>query len=183
MTDYFALLEEARRPWGDPEELKEKYFARAREAAANAELNEAFRVLSDPKLRLHHLLTLIGADLTAGRPVPPSVAELFWNTGTLLREVDKWLLRSAEASSALSRALLGGEKAHLERKLAAFSEQLDAVYADEIISLREIDNADWRNDYPRLVELHDSISYLTRLRDQVKEKRLRLALGTADFAG
>ncbi|MGI8956497.1 MAG: hypothetical protein ACR2II_06240 [Chthoniobacterales bacterium] len=175
MIDYFALLDEARRPWLDPNELKEKYFARARIASADAGLNEAFRVLSDPKLRLQHLLTLEGAQMTAGRPVPPSVAELFWNTGTLLREIDRWLLQSAEASSALSRALLSGEKARLERKLEVFAEQLDAVYADEIISLREIDNADWRNDRPRLVELHDSISYLTRLRDQVKEKRLGMA--------
>ncbi len=183
MIDYFALLDEARRPWLDPEQLKEKYFARSRSAVPDAKLNEAFRILSDPKLRLQHLLTLEGVQLTAGRPVPTAVAELFWNTGTLLREIDKWLLRSAEASSALSRALLSGEKACLERKLEAFAEQLDAVYADEIISLREIDNADWRNDRPRLVELHDSISYLTRLRDQVKEKRLRFAVGTADFAG
>lgn len=183
MIDYFALLDEARRPWLDPEQLKEKYFARSRSAVPDAKLNEAFRILSDPKLRLQHLLTLESVQLTAGRPVPPAVAELFWNTGTLLREVDKWLLRSAEASSALSRALLSGEKARLERRLEAFAEQLDAVYAGEIISLREIGNADWRNDHPRLVELHDSISYLTRLRDQVKEKRLRLAVGTADFAG
>ena len=85
MTDYFALLGEARRAWLDPEKLKEKYFALNRATAADAELNEAFRVLSDPKLRLHHLLTLDGAELTASRQVPPSVAELFWNTGTLLR--------------------------------------------------------------------------------------------------
>ena len=86
MTDYFALLGEARRAWLEPEKLKEKYFALNRTAAAEAELNEAFRVLSDPKLRLHHLLTLEGCELIAGRPVPPAVAELFWKTGTLLRE-------------------------------------------------------------------------------------------------
>ena len=68
MTDYFALFGEARRPWLEPAELKEKYFARSRTAAPSAELNEAFRVLSDPKLRLHHLLTLAGAELTAGEP-------------------------------------------------------------------------------------------------------------------
>ncbi len=42
MTDYFALLGEARRAWLDPEKLKEKYFALNRAAAADAELNEAF---------------------------------------------------------------------------------------------------------------------------------------------
>ena len=68
MTDYFALFGEARRPWLDPAELKEKYFAFSRTAAPSAELNEAFRVLSDPKLRLQHLLTLEGVELNAGRP-------------------------------------------------------------------------------------------------------------------
>ena len=72
MTDYFALLGEARRAWLDPEKLKEKYFALNRATAADAELNEAYRVLSDPKLRLHHLLTLDGAELTASRQVPPT---------------------------------------------------------------------------------------------------------------
>ena len=127
MTDYFALLGEARRAWLDPEKLKEKYFARNRTTAADAELNEAYRVLSDPKLRLHHLLTLDGAELTASRPVPPSVAELFWNAGTLLRKVEQWLLRSAEATSTLSRALLSSERMNLEGKLEKLEERARAL--------------------------------------------------------
>ena len=122
MTDYFALLGEARRPWLDPEKLKEKYFALSRAAAADAELNEAFRVLSDPKLRLHHLLTLEGAELTAGRPVPPSVAELFWNTGTLLREVERWLLKNAGATGALARSLLKAGAGEAGQGLAKLEE-------------------------------------------------------------
>ncbi len=183
MTDYFALLGEARRPWLEPEKLKERYFALARTAPADADLNEAFRVLSDPKLRLHHLLTLEGAELTAGRPVPPSVAELFWNTGTLLREVERWLLRNADATSALSRALLSGEHAQLEGKLQALEAQLNASYAAEVERLRTIDDAGWADDRAGLIELHDSISYLTRLRDQMKEKRLRLTVDAAHDSG
>ena len=173
MIDYFALLDEARRPWLDPEQLKEKYFARNRAAAADAELNEAFRVLSDPKLRLQHLLTLEGAQLTAGRPVPPSVAELFWNTGTVLREVDRLLLKSGEASSALSRALLSGERAKLEGKLAELERQLNATYETELGRVRESGPVS-PNELEKLIQFYDSISYLTRLREQVTEKRHRL---------
>jgi curved DNA-binding protein CbpA len=179
MTDYFALLGEARRAWIDPEELKEKYFALNRATAADAEINEAYRVLSDPKLRLHHLLTLDGAELTASRQVPPSVAELFWNTGTLLREVKQWLLRSAEATSTLSRALLSSERTKLEGKLEKLEEQLNALYEAELAQLREIDaglKLASPNDLPRLLQFYDSISYLTRLREQVTEKRFRLQL-------
>ena len=98
-------------------------------------MNEAFRVLSEPKLRLHHLLTLEGADLAAGRPVPPSVAELFWNTGTLLREIERWLLRNKAAASALARALLQPEREKLEQRLGKLEEQLRAAYEAELAQL------------------------------------------------
>ena len=181
MTDYFALLGEARRPWLDPENLKVKYFSLARERPADAELNEAFRVLTDPKWRLHHLLILDGADLAAGRDVPPAVADLFWNTGKLLREIDRWLLRQAEATSALSRALLSGERGKLEGRLRKVERELAEAYRTELAQLR-----DWNpasplapNDRAKLIAHHDAISYLTRLRDQVREKQLRL-IGNGD---
>lgn len=171
MTDYFALFGEARRPWLDPAELKEQYFARSRMAAPSAELNEAFRVLSDPKLRLHHLLTLAGAELTAGRPVPPAVAELFWNTGSLLREIEHWLLRRAAAASVLAQAVLQPERARLERRLAKLEEELGANHETEIAQLR-----DAPNESADLVERYDRIAYLSRLRERAAEKRLQLDL-------
>jgi len=176
MTDYFALLGEARRPWLDPEKLKGKYFALARERPADAELNEAFRVLSDPKLRLHHLLTLEGAELTAGRPVPPAVAELFWNTGTMLREIEHWLLRNQAAASALARALLQPERGKLEQRLGQLEEQLRATYDAELVRLPRAE-VDWPNELTQMMERYDSIAYLTRLLEQTAEKRFQLAAG------
>ena len=177
MTDYFALLEEARRPWLEPEKLKDKYYRTSRSAAPDAELNEAFRVLSDPKLRLHHLLALEGTELPSGRPVPDSVAELFWNTGRLLREVERWLLQSAGTTGALPRSLLKAEQAKLEGKLARLEEQLRATYESELEHLRQLD-AGWGagspNEMSQLRELYDSISYLTRLLERASEKRFQL---------
>ena len=173
MIDYFALLDEVRRPWLVPEKLKEKYFALSRVAAPDAQLNEAYRVLSDPQLRLHHLLILEGADLVAGRPVPPSVAELFWNTGTLLREVERWLLQNSGATAALSRSLLKAERAKLEEKLNSLEEQLRATHESELEQLRQLDAA-WSsaspNEMPKLVHLYDSISYLTRLLERTADE-------------
>jgi len=174
MTDYFALLGEARRPWLDPAQLKEKYFARAREQPADAELNEAFRVLSDPKLRLQHLLKLAGVDLTAGREIPSGLAGLFWNTGTLLREIDRWRLKQQAAQSALSRALLTGERAKLNQRLTIVEQQLAAAYEKEIEQLRAIKEKALPNETETLILRHDSLSYLGRLQEQVKEKRLQL---------
>ncbi|MGH8165519.1 MAG: hypothetical protein ACREP1_14415, partial [Rhodanobacteraceae bacterium] len=155
MTDHFALLGEARRPWLDPEELKEKYHALSRNAPPGAELNEAFRVLSDPKLRLQHLLKLEGADLTAGRPVPAAVAELFWNAGSLLREIERWLLRQSAATSTLARALLQPERGKLESRLSALEEELRGCYDVETAKLRAAPN-----ELSQLVERYDTISYL-----------------------
>lgn len=174
MTDYFALLGEARRPWLEPKELKEKYFSFARVRPADAELNEAFRVLSDPKLRLHHLLTLEGADLAAGRPVPPSVAELFWNTGTLLREIENWLFRNKATASALARALLQPEKGSLEQRLGSLEAQLRTAYGVELARLPRA-AVDWPNELTQMVERYDSIAYLTRLLEHTAEKRFQLA--------
>ncbi|MGH8092829.1 MAG: hypothetical protein ACREIF_05095 [Chthoniobacterales bacterium] len=176
MTDYFALLGEARRAWLDPEKLKEKYFALARARPADAELNDAFRVLSEPKLRLHHLLTLEGAELTAGRPVSPSVAELFWNTGTLLREIERWLRQKNETTSTLRRALLQPERGKLEERLSRLEQQLRTTYEAEVAQLprTEIGSPD---ELARLVERYDSIAYLTRLLEQTAEKRFQLTTG------
>jgi DNA repair ATPase RecN len=174
MTDYFALLDEARRPWLEPEKLKEKYFSRARTAPADAELNEAFRVLSDPKLRLHHLLTLEGADLIAGRPVPAAVADLSWKTGTLLREIERWLVRNQATATTLARALLRPEREKLEQRLGKMEEALRAAYEAELAQLPRA-RADWPNELAQLVERYDSIAYLTRLLEQTAEKRFQLS--------
>jgi curved DNA-binding protein CbpA len=180
MTDYFGLLQEERRPWLDLEKLKEKYFALSRVAAPDAPLNEAYRVLSDPKLRLHHLLTLEDADLTAGRPVPPSVADLFWNTGAVLREAERWLLQNPGAPAALLRSLQEAERAKLQGKINRLNDQLRATYESQLELLREL-NITWRaaspNDIQRLLELYDSIAYLTRLLAQTGEKKFQLAAG------
>ena len=178
MTDYFALLGEARRPWLEPEKLKDKYFERSRAAAPDAEMNEAFRVLSDPKLRLHHLLTLAGADLTAGRPVPPSVAELFWNSGMLLREIAGWLLRNQTAGSTLARALLQPERGKLAQRLGQLEEQSRAAYEAELAKLPR-GEVDWPNEMAQMVERYDSIAYLTRLLAQIAEKRFQLTAGAS----
>jgi curved DNA-binding protein CbpA len=174
MTDYFALLGEARRPFLEPEKLKEKYYALSRSAPPGAELNEAYRILSDPKLRLQHFLILAGADLSAGRPVPTAVAELFWSTGTLLRELNKWLLRKREAAGALSLALLQPERIKLTDRLDKLEAELRAAYDTTLVQLPAQVAAP--NELSQLIEDYDSISYLTRLLQQIAETRYQLSV-------
>ena len=56
--------------------------------------------------------------------MPPAVAELFWNTGALLREIERWLLRKAGSQRArLPSAVLQPERASLVQRL----QQLEAA--------------------------------------------------------
>src|SRR5688572_29394167 len=101
MTDYFALLDEPRRPWLDPEALKVKFHQRSaelhpdrvhRQSASDkakaqeryTELNAAYTCLREPKDRLLHLLTLE----SGGKPkdvqnIPAELMDLFFKVGTL----------------------------------------------------------------------------------------------------
>ncbi|HEY1771248.1 MAG TPA: hypothetical protein VGG02_13435 [Chthoniobacterales bacterium] len=179
MTDYFALLGEARRPWLEPEELKEKYHAQARAGSPNEELNEAFRVLSEPRLRLQHLLALEKIETPAGRAIPPEVAELFWRGGNVLRETESWLRRNAEASGQLARAMLHPQRLKLNERLTSLESGLNASHEATLGRLQTLD-ARWAtrapNDAAELIEIYDSLSYLARLRERAAEKRLQLEL-------
>ncbi len=119
MTDYFALLDQPRRPWLDPEELKQVFHARKRwqthpdaqtEPGGNetfTQLNEAYQVLRDPKRRLHHLLSLEGS-------VPPTKnvssasrtsKQLFPVVAALMQEIDGLVQKARELQtrSAVAR--------------------------------------------------------------------------------
>ena len=93
MIDYFALLQQPRKPWLDPEELKQRYqqltlvshpdrSGDRRTAPTFAAVNEAYQVLTNPKLRLQHLLSLEGHIPIADESAPGDLMELFCQTGT-----------------------------------------------------------------------------------------------------
>ena len=194
MTDYFALLGEVRRPWIDSNKLKQKYHqltlqlhpdlgsrnqTTSEDTDSLAELNEAFRVLQDPKLRLQHLLVLGNAVLVAARPVPPTLANLFWDTGTSLKNLDA-LLEKQSSTSRLTQALGKSEVADAEMRTREILDQLRSLYDNALDKLRRTDPlwlADPAAHLSTLVDLYDSFSYLSRLIEQVNERRLRLRLG------
>jgi curved DNA-binding protein CbpA len=194
MIDYFALLGEVRRPWIDSNKLKQKYHRRtlqlhpdlgsgnqttSEDIGSLAELNEAFRVLQDPKLRLQHLLMLENAAPVAARPVPPALANLFWDTGASLKNLDA-LLEKQSSTSRLSQALGKSEFADAEMRTREILDQLRSLYNDALDKVRRTDPlwlADPAAHVSTLVDLYDSFSYLSRLIEQVNERRLRLRLG------
>src|SRR5476651_643539 len=95
MSDYFALLNEPRRPWLDADSLKQKFLALSANAHPDkihsasesdksaagkqfAELNAAYNCLLEPKSRLLHLLELeLGAKPRDIQQIPAALADLF----------------------------------------------------------------------------------------------------------
>ena len=118
-TDFFALLQEPRRPWLDAEQLKSRFHALSTEAHPDrfhqaavseresathryASLNAAYSALKEPKDRLLHLLELE----RGGRPediqkIPPGTMDLFVEIGQACRDVDAFLKERSEVTSPL----------------------------------------------------------------------------------
>ena len=153
MIDYFALLEQTRRPWLDAEKLKEKYHELARRAQPDQNLNEAYRVLVDPKLRLQHMLALEGAPPPATSEIPPELSDLFMAIAPALNKID---IREAKSIDDL-----------IVRVTKLQDESLD--------ELRDID-ADWRENLTQLNSIHGRISYLMRWLTLLEERRFQLSI-------
>jgi DnaJ-domain-containing protein 1 len=149
MTDYFALFAKPRQPWLDPAALKEKYHALARQAQPNPNVNEAYRVLVDPKLRLQHLLTLEGNPPAAGAQIPSELIDLFMQLAPVLQSKDP------------------SDPGSLKQLSARVAELFAAAEAD----LRVAD----ASQTTRLKELYARFSYLTKWRDLLDEKHFELA--------
>jgi hypothetical protein len=185
MPDYFAILQQPRRPWLDPEALKECFH---RETARShpdvsgggddgqfATLNAAYSALRDPASRVRHLLELEApGELAASREIPSDLGDLFMRIAGFRRSLDVFSEKESAASSALARALLAGEKAALSREGDAIRASLEAAYEAALGTLRTVD-ADWNNSSrppdvaARLAALLPRCAYLSKWRSQLSE--------------
>lgn len=190
MIDAFALLDQPRRPWLEPEQLKQAFHVKALQAHpdvqaqagdgdAFAQLNEAHQILLDPKRRLHHLLSLVGAapDRTP-TSTPKEIEDLFPAVAAATQRASAAIQQSAAATTPLSRALLkpqlldaASQLDAVQAKLASMSEQAEA-------QLRELDRLWEQSPGEHLAALHNvyvELSYLTRWTAELEEKQMQLS--------
>ena len=185
--DYFAVLRQPRRPWLDPDQLKQDYqrltFERHPDRADGvddgsdfAEITEAYRVLSNPKLRLQHLLSL-EAPVSQTPEVPSEMADLFMNTAALANEIDRLLQRRDATASALAKSMLQNEIAAIQQRAEAALTKLNQLYGDALADLQQLD-ARWIKDRPQTVPelntLAQRFGYLDRWIGQLREKQFQL---------
>lgn len=150
MIDYFALLDQPRKPWLDVDLLKEKYHARAREAQPDQNVNEAYRVLRDPKLRLDHLLA---GNSRPMKNAPNELVDLFMEIAPVLHKIDK----------------------HNGARVEQLLERVNTEYEETIEQLRRAD-ADWPNNREEVEQIHQRLIFLTRWRDLLAEHQVQLSI-------
>jgi DnaJ-domain-containing protein 1 len=206
MTDFFALLNESRRPSLDADSLKAKFLARAAEMhpdrvhhcgekerrMANenyADLTSAFRCLAEPKDRLLHLLMLeTGSKPKVIQEVPADMMSLFMEVGQMCGTVDAVIERKSKATSPLLRAQLYAEGLQWMDQLKTLQQKL-AARQNELISELKAMNPLWEQvpqsggtgrqtllPLARLETLHRLFSFLHRWSEQVGERLVKIAL-------
>jgi DnaJ-domain-containing protein 1 len=198
MTDFFALLNEPRRPWLEPEPLKEKFLAlsatvhpdrvhnlgEAERAAAQeryTELNAAYNCLREPKDRLHHLLQLeLGSLPKDVQRIPSELMDLSLEIGQKCREADAFLAEKARATSPLLQVKFFEQGQEFADKLQAMRQRVNGLNDRLIEKLKLIDST-WQSGEPRaallpkLEELYRLFSYFARWNAQLQERAVRLS--------
>jgi curved DNA-binding protein CbpA len=200
MTDYFALLNEPRRPWLDADLLKQKFLALAsdlhpdrvhnagdaeKSAATRqyTELNAAYNCLLDPKARLLHLLELeLGAKPMDIRQIPGALADFFAEVATTCRSADGFLVEKARATSPLAQVQLFERGQDWVAKLNGLQGTLNALQEKLTGELKSLD-AQWPgadatthgNLLPKLEELYRLFGYFNRWNNQIQERVVRLS--------
>ena len=196
MPDYFALLNEPRRPWLDAELLKTKFFALSSEVhpdrvhnasesdklAANqlyTELNAAYQCLREPRSRIRHLLELeLGAKPSDLTNVPDDLMDLFFAVGKVFRDVDAFLIEKGRATSPLIQVqLFERGMDHVEhlndltRKIAPRRDTL----LDELKTLDSTWKSHTSMQTDRLLNIWRLLSFYERWLAQIQERTAQLS--------
>ena len=203
MTDYFALFNEQRRPWFDPDALKQKFLglsaevhpdrvhnATEQEKRAAQErytlLNAAYNCLREPKERLLHLLELErGAKPQQVQNIPSDLMDLSLEVSRLCREADRVIAEKAKATSPLLKVQVFEKAQQCTEKLFGLQNELGARYNEFANELKDIDRH-WQEGRSsvaatpssltdRLEELYRLFSFFTRWRAQIQERIVQLA--------
>ncbi len=186
MTDYFALLGLPRRPWLDPEALKERFHQLAAQhhpdvagkSAAFEGINAAYRVLRDPASRLRHLLELEEVcEPAQSAKLPPSLTDRFMEVATFEREIHVFLKQLGAAESAIQKSMLAAERFAMQRDVEKLVSELEADRV-RLVQLLQVEDHLWgqRNadTHHRLASLQQEFAFLAKWIDQLRERSLQL---------
>ncbi len=185
-NDCFALLGVARRPWIEPDVLKERFQGLASvrhpdtlhgDTMAFTDLNAAYRTLADPVKRLAHFLALEFPETCLAKSAPSELAELFLRIGSAVQRVNGFLVRRKEARGPLGQALLAGEGARFSEEVRSLRSLLTDEQQHRWRALQILD-AHWEarpdDAAARLSAWHTDLAFLSKWSDELRERSLRL---------
>jgi curved DNA-binding protein CbpA len=198
--DYFALLNEPRRPWLDADLLKQKFLTLASAAHPDrvhnasetekvevtqryAQLNTAFNSLAEPKLRLLHLLELeLGIKPKDIQTIPAALADLFAEVANNCRNADGFLAEKNQTTSPLVQVQLFERGQDWVEKLNGLQRKLNELREQLTHELKSLD-ARWisadavsrREILPKLEEHYRLFGYFNRWNNQIQERVVQLA--------
>ena len=204
MVDYFALMDEPRRPWLDPAALKTKFYGLSatlhpdrthgattpeKEQAHRqfTELNAAYHCLQDPRQRLRHLLELeTGVAATQVQEVPAALMDTSLEIARLCRETDGFLKQKAAATSRLLQVEVFLQAQQWSGRLRALQRQIGTrrdAWLQQLAALDERWMRNTRDGTPQppeiiseLAELFRLLGYAQRWDEQVHERIVQLAV-------
>src|SRR5882762_3473378 len=198
VVDYFDLLRQPRRPWIDPNQLKNEFLAissrvhpdkvhggsdqeKQRAQQRYTDLNSAYQTLRQPKERLAHLLELhTGNKPPSIQSAPKQWMDLFLEIGVLCREVDKFIEQKRQTTSPLVRVSCFARGQELAEKVSALQQLVRKRHEAAEIALRDLDR-EWQKkagdqapaaSLPliELEEVYRTFSYLSRWSAQLQER-------------
>lgn len=196
MTDYFALLNEPRRPWLEAEALKEKFLALSAEVhpdrvhlsseadklAANrryTELNAAYSCLREPRDRLRHLLELeLGKKPSDLTNVPDDLMDLFFGVGKVLKETDAFIVEKSKATSPLLQVQFFERGQEWIEKLGGLRQTINSrrePLINELKSLSPTWDGKPQKPLERLLEIWRLLSFYERWLAQNQERVVQLS--------
>jgi len=205
VTDNFALLNEPRLPWIDPDLLKQRFLplsapfhpdrvhggSEAEKLSANqryAELNSAYNCLREPKERLLHLLELeSGANPSDIQKIPPGTMDLFVEVGQTCRDADAFLAEKSKVTSPLLKVQMFERGHEWTDKLNGLQQKINAKREALSAELREM-NSTWQKapsigsperasalPLERLEQVYRTFSYIARWSEQIQERVVQLS--------
>lgn len=199
--DYFALLDEPRRPWLDADVLKSKFLAlsanahpdkihSAAEAEKNiaskkfAELNAAYNCLAAPKTRLLHLLELeTGAKPRDVQQIPNALVDQFTEVAVICRDADSFLAEKSKNVSPLLQVQFFECAQEWVEKLNARQQKLHDLSEQLLAELKILDERWIANDAKNrsalladLEKLYRLFGYFNRWSAQIQERIVQLSL-------
>ena len=203
MSDYFALLDEPRRPWLDADLLKQKFLARSSEVhpdrvhgaseadkrVANqryTDLNAAYVCLREPRDRLRHLLELeLGRKPADLQDMPAELANLLMEIASVCREADGFLAKQSNITSPLLRAQSFPEVQNWTERLTTLQRIIAGRHDALLACLRTLDTAwaetaaDPSAHLGLLAELETvcrQLGFFSRWNGQIQDRLMRLML-------